>query len=103
MGRQTAARCRWRMLFEGLGAVESVAKAPVGRRGVVHCPDYGLGSVAGDRNVDLVAGEAAVAPGEAAGQPVAEDAEPEPLAGIVCSDRSCHRCELLRCQEVPAE
>jgi hypothetical protein len=56
-----------RMWLEGLGAVESVAKAPVGRRGVVHCPDYGLGSVAGDLDVDLVAGEAAVAPGEAAG------------------------------------
>ena len=56
-----------RVQFEGLGAVESVAKAPVGRRGIVHCPDYGLGSVAGNLDVDLVTVEAAMAPGEAAG------------------------------------
>jgi len=54
-------------VVRGLGAVESVAKAPVGRLGVVHCPDYGLGSVAGNLDVDLVTEKASVAPGEAAG------------------------------------
>src|SRR5262245_10898690 len=97
---------RWRtpllQWFEGSGAVESVEKAPVGTR-VVRCPDCGLGSVAGDLDVDSVGGEAAVAPGEAAGQPVAPNAEPEPQVGTVCSDRSCHLCKLLRRQEVAAE
>src|SRR5215470_17040752 len=91
------------MWFEGLGAVESVGKAPVGQRGVVQCPDYGLGSVAGDLDVERVAVEAAVAPGEAAGYPVAPEAEPVAQVGTVCGDRSCHLCKLLRCQEVPAE
>src|SRR5215468_1729279 len=49
----------------GLSAVESVANAPVDRPGVVRCPDDRLGSVAGDLDVDLVAGEAAVTPSEA--------------------------------------
>src|SRR5512133_3519069 len=89
------------MWFEGLGAVQSLGTAVViSERRVVQRGHHSLGSVASDHNVDGVGGETAVAPDQAAGGAVTEDAEAVAQLGI---RRSCHLCELLRCQEVPAE
>jgi hypothetical protein len=53
------------MLFEGLGAVQSLGTAIVtSERRVVQRGHHSLGSVASDRNVDGVGGETAVAPAE---------------------------------------